>query len=348
VGKTWLRTLAKIAGYGILFLFAAAAVALTFTVGWRPIIGAKKRPLTSRRFEATPERLRRGQYLTRAVIPCMGCHSEWDDKANPPVMTSAPGAGQLLFEDGGLKVYARNITPDPETGIGNWSDDAIARAIREGISADGSPLFPAMPYEHFRHLSDEDLASIVVYLHTLPPVHHQVPRSTVPFPLSRLILSAPQPVIAPVAETDLSGLVKRGAYLTTIAICTDCHTPNTPPPTVGPIPGMDWAGGTVFDDGVTSANLTPDPSGIGYYDEALFLQTIRTGTVRARNLKPPMPWPIYRNMTDDDLKSVFAFLRTVKPVHHMVDNTEPPTLCKRCNQRHGLGDRNLAANITPQ
>ncbi len=54
----------------------------------------------------------------------------------------------------------------------------------------------------------------------------------------------------------------------------------------------------------------------------------------------PMPWPIYRNMTDDDLKAVFAYLRTLKPVHHMVDNAEPPTLCKRCGHKHGLGERN--------
>jgi mono/diheme cytochrome c family protein len=158
--------------------------------------------------------------------------------------------------------------------------------------------------------------------------------------LARLIQNVPQPVTEAVPPLDLSEPAKRGAYLSNMAICTDCHTPTSPPPKVGPLPGMDWAGGTVFEDGVVSANLTPDPSGIGYYDVALFVKTLRTGMVRARKLKPPMPWPIYRNMTDEDLTAVFAYLRTVKPVHHVVDNTETPTMCKRCGNRHGLGDRN--------
>ena len=170
---------------------------------------------------------------------------------------------------------------------------------------DGSVLFPVMPYQHFRHMSDEDIASVVVYLRTLPPARHQVPPSTVPFVLTRLVQSVPQPVSEPVPSPDQAGTVKRGEYLASMG-----------------------------------ANITPDASGIGYYDEALFIQTLRSGMVRARRLKGPMPWPIYRNMTDDDLKSVFAYLRTLKPVHHLVDNTELPTLCKRCNQRHGLGDRN--------
>ena len=71
-------------------------------------------------------------------------------KANPPVMAALEGSGQVLFEEGGLRIIAPNITSDPETGIGKWSDDAIARAIREGIAADGSTLFPVMPYEQFR------------------------------------------------------------------------------------------------------------------------------------------------------------------------------------------------------
>ena len=102
------------------------------------------------------------------------------------------------------------------------------------------------------------------------------------------------------------------------------------------------AGGTPMGEaeGVASANLTPDASGIGYYDEALFIQTIRTGSVRARKLNSVMPWWAFRNMTDDDLKALFAYLRTLKPVHHLVDNTEPPTQCRLCGQKHGLGHRN--------
>src|ERR1700726_4674381 len=94
----WGRLLGKISGYGILGLLLLAALALTFTVGWRPVIGAKKRPLTTRKFDVTPERMRRGDYLVHAVMHCMGCHSERDFKVNPPVLISKEGSGQVLFE----------------------------------------------------------------------------------------------------------------------------------------------------------------------------------------------------------------------------------------------------------
>jgi mono/diheme cytochrome c family protein len=336
--RSWGRLLARIAGYGFLVVLVLAALAITFTVGWRPVIGAKKRALTSRKFEVTPERMRRGDYLVHAVMHCMGCHSNLDIKANPPVLVSQEGGGQVLFEEGNFRLVAPNITSDRETGLGKWSDDAIARAIREGIAADGSTLFPVMPYEHFRHLSDEDLASIVVLLRSLPPAHSDLPPNKIPFMFSRLIQTAPQPVTEPVPAPDTSTLAMRGAYLVKMATCTDCHTPLNPK--FQPIPGMEMAGGNPMGEGVNSANITPDASGIGYYDEALFFQAIRTGSVRARKLNSAMPWWIFRNMTDDDLKAVFAYLRTLKPVHHIVDNTEKPTQCKICGQKHGLGDRN--------
>jgi mono/diheme cytochrome c family protein len=281
--------------------------------------------------------MQRGDYLVHAVMHCMGCHSKFDLKADPPDLASTEGSGQVLFEEGGLRIIAPNITSDPETGIGKWSDDAIARAIREGIAVDGSTLFPAMPYEHFRDLSDEDLASIVVFLRSLPPTHSEQPPNKIPFPISRFIQGVPEPVTEAVPEPDMSTPVKRGAYLVKMATCTDCHTPRDPK--FNPISGMEMAGGNPM-EGVYSANITPDASGIGYYDEAQFVQTIRTGSVRARKLKPIMLWWMFRNMTDDDLKAVFAYLRTLKPVHHLVDNTEKPAQCKLCGQKHGLGDRN--------
>ena len=111
-----------------------------------------------------------------------------------------------------------------------------------------------------------------------------------------------------------------------------------------PLPGMEFAGGQVFRGawGTTtvSANISPDPSGIGYYDEALFIQVLKTGYVKARKLDALMPVEQYSGLTDDDLKAMFAYLRTVKPVHHRVDNSEPPTYCKLCRSKHGAGDQN--------
>ena len=92
---------------------------------------------------------------------------------------------------------------------------------------------------------------------------------------------------------------------------------------------------------VTSANLTRDPSGISYYTPELFIRTIRTGKVGGvRRLSSAMPWIYIRNLTDDDLRAVFAYLESVAPVRHSVSNTEPPTLCRGCGRRHGLGNAN--------
>ena len=92
---------------------------------------------------------------------------------------------------------------------------------------------------------------------------------------------------------------------------------------------------------VTSPNITQDPSGIPYFDEALFIQTIRTGRVAGiRPLTRAMLWLEFRKLTDDDLGAIFEFLRSVPPVRHRVNNADPPTYCPRCGRRHGLGELN--------
>lgn len=120
------------------------AVAISVTIGWRPFLGPRTRPLTDRRFESTPERLARGHYLANAVSGCIYCHSEHDWKApGGPVVESKLGAGQIFpVADLPGTVVAPNITPDTATGAGAWSDDQLARAIREGIRHDGKTLFP--------------------------------------------------------------------------------------------------------------------------------------------------------------------------------------------------------------
>ena len=238
------------------------------------------------------------------------------------------------------KIVAPNLTPDPETGAGTWTDDQLARAIREGIGHDGRPLFPTMPYQDFRKMSDEDLASIVVYLRSLPPVRRSLPKSEIIFPVKYLIRGVPQPLTTPVATQDLSDPIHRGKYLIAMAGCAGCHTPQVRGQSV---PGMQLAGGFTLSGpwgSVATSNITPDASGIGYYDEALFLHVMKTGYVKARELSPIMPVFDFKNMTDDDLKAMFAYLRTLKPVKHRVDNTEPVSECRLCRMKHGGGKLN--------
>jgi mono/diheme cytochrome c family protein len=332
----------RMLGYVLLALIVLVAVAITFTIGWRPIIGPRARAVTDRRFEATPERLARGDYLVNAVAACFGCHSEvdWQNEVIPP---ATRGAGHLIFDKSIPWLHTANITQDKETGIGGWSDDEIARAVREGIGREGRTLFPMMPYQKFKIMSDEDLASIIVYLRTVPPVRQHIPPTEAPFPVNRFINAVPEPITEPVPEPDLSTPEKRGEYLVTLAGCADCHTPMDEQGQ--PRPGLEFAGGTEFQNPVgrvVSVNITPDPSGIPYYTDDLFVEAMRTGRVRARKLHPQMPYVIYRNMTDEDLRGVFAYLKTLPPVAHRVNNTDPPTDCPLCMVRHGLGDQNAA------
>jgi mono/diheme cytochrome c family protein len=338
----WTRLLLKAAGYGAAVLVVVVCVGITVTVGWRPFVGPKARPLTARRFEATPARLERGRYLVESVSACFACHTTYDQKDPAKSYAAArnKGGGGALDADGAPWLIAPNITPDAETGAGRWTDDMFARAIREGVGHDGRALFPAMPY--YRSYSDEDVASIVVYLRSIPAVKHELPKSEIPFPVSRLINTLPEPLSASVPEPDAATPAGRGEYLIKVADCAGCHTARGE--RGEPLAGMSYAGGNPFEDGkggaVAAANLTPDATGISYYDEALFVKAIRTGHVGARELSPHMPWWVYKGMTDEDLKAIYAYLRTLKPVAHRVDNTEQPTFCKICKQKHGLGERN--------
>lgn len=337
------RRLRKFVGLTLLIILALVILGITFTIGWRPFIGPKTRPLTDRSFEATPARLERGRYLANAVYGCLACHSERDpDITGMPPFPDKVGAGTVF--DGGADLPGRlvcpNITPDKETGVGNYTDDMLARAIREGIAHDGHALFPLMPYGNYRDMPDEDLASVIVYLRTLAPVRNSLPKTEIIFPVKYLIRNAPQPITTTVAEPDLSTPVKRGEFLTRMASCADCHTPQER----GQVkPGFEFAGGLLFNDksgAVMAANITPDASGISYYDENLFIESIRTGKVKARTLSPIMPWYFYSSMTDEDLKAIFAYLRTLKPVKHTVDNTLPASDCRLCGMKHGGGERN--------
>lgn len=317
----------------VVFLCLLVIAAISLTVGWRPILGPNKRATTDRQFERTPERVARGEYLTQNLLSCTTCHSQkdWTQHGAPQV----PGkelAGQVLPLPGfpGILV-APNLTPDPETGSANWTDDQIARAIREGIKHDGTTIFPIMPYRAYKDLSDEDLASVVVYLRSLAPIHNPLPASKINFPVNYLVRGAPQPVTTPV-PAPASDPISRGKYF--VSVGCGCHTENDKLPFAGgePLNGP-WGS-------VTSANITPDASGISYYTEATFITALRTGYVGARKLNSIMPFGEFKGLTDDDLKAIFAYLRTVQPIKHRVDNSLPPTYCKICKQKHGGGDQN--------
>jgi len=324
----------------IKLLFVVIALAgIVISIGYssrrKPSIAANRLV-----FAPTKERLERGRYIVEGPAHCFQCHSEVDWKNPGSQPKEGRKAGGTVFAEEGMEwLIAPNISPDVETGAGSWTDEQFARAIREGIGHDGRRLFPMMPYMNFRSMSDEDLASVVVYVRSIAPVRNVLPKTMLP-DVVKGSLPPHQPITAAVDGPDMSDPVARGKYLVTLGNCMMCHTPMEKGQPIG---ALAFGGGLTFTGPwgkVSSANITQDASGISYYDEAQFVKTLRTGQVGARKLNSIMPWGYFRNMTDDDLKSIFAYLRTVKPVQHRVDNTETATACPICRGHHGFGERN--------
>src|SRR5687768_3212236 len=276
------RTMGRKRRIAELTLVVVALAGVTLSIGYTTRKNTPTEPVRSFNFNPTVARLERGRYIVEGPAHCFQCHSEvdWQNPGAQP-KTGRKAAGTVFIEDGMDWLIAPNITPDRETGAGTWTDDQFARAIREGIGHDGRRLFPVMPYMNFREMSDEDLASVVVYLRSLSPVRNQLPKTVIPEP-AKAHVPPPQPLTAPVRGPDMSDPVARGKYLVTLGNCMSCHTPMNKQGQ--PLMQLAFAGGMRFTGpwgAVTSANITPDASGISYYDEALFVKTLRTGQVRS-------------------------------------------------------------------
>lgn len=322
---------------------SAGAALLAVAAGCREKPHAWARPLRDVSFEKTEARRERGRYLAEGVLQCFACHSDRDvSKPGAPPVEGRKGAGHVWRDDGTYRLVAPNLTPDVETGSGRWTDDMLARAIREGVGHDGRPLHPQMWYMAFRYLADEDLASVVVYLRSIPAVRNALPQTRLKAEEATEVTKNLWPLADPVPPPELSTAVERGRYLARVADCSGCHTAWEAPLN----PGR-YGGGNLIETMATGAplkafsrNLTQDPSGIPYFDDALFLEAIRTGNVRGRALSPLMPWVVFAKMTDGDLRAIAAYLATVPRVRHLVDAAEPVGRCALCGQEHGGGALN--------
>lgn len=279
--------------------------------------------------------LARGRYLVEGLLQCMICHSErdWEAPGAPPV-EGRKGAGRVIQRDGEYRIVAPNLTPDPETGAGEWTDEQLIRAIRRGIGHDGRPLHPLMYYDKFRRLTDADVKAVVAYLRSLEPVRNPLPPTRLS-PEQRERAESRSP--ASLDPIDLASLdsLERGRALVILGDCIGCHTGWR-----APRRAPELAGGNRIMRGERSAfstNLTPHPSGMPY-DAETFINVIRTG--KGGTLHPLMPWIVFRELTEEDLRLVHAYLRTRFPAAHHVDNRTEPTSCSVCGQRHGLGELN--------
>jgi len=272
----------------------------------------------------------RGEYLANHVAGCMDCHSKRDfTKYAGPVIPGSEGGGGLLFGPKfGLPgmIYGKNITPDAATGIGAWTDDDILRAMTQGINKKGDTLFPIMPYPNFNRMAKTDLLSIIAYIRTLKPISNAVPARQIFVPIAAVY---PGKFLQPTADSNMappaSDVVKYGGYLAMVADCGTCHSPLTPQ---GPDHTRMFAGGYIFDLGsnkVTSANITPDSTGIGNWSEERFMNKFITYRDSSQINRDPgnqntiMPLSLYAGMKDEDLKAIYAYLRTVQPISNVVE-----------------------------
>lgn len=287
------------------------------------------------KIEPTPERLARGDYLFNHVATCSGCHSmRQNGKFNfPPLADRFAGGGrQFPAVDGSEDefVISSNITPYT---LGEWTDGEIFRATTEGIGRNGRPL-QFMPYKAFARIDSEDVYALIAHMRTLSPVALDWPQprvsSTAPFPQPDHSRFGPPAMVRPAADATSAD---RGEYLVAVGECIYCHTAKEE----GDYVGENFAGGRVFQKpgyGIfRSANITPDlETGIGSWDRETFIarfKSLSPERVGAIDVEPGEPnlymtWWKFSGMTEEDLGSIYDYLRTVKPVRNEVTQFEPP------------------------
>ncbi len=259
-----------------------------------------------------PDQLTHGRYLVETIAGCGNCHTP--HLPDGSLDNSMAFAGAFVIEEPVFKAYARNITPDMETGIGSWTEDQIVNAIRNGQRPDGTFLGPPMSFAWYKRMSDTDAYAIAAYMKTVKPIRNEVPESTYQFPLTGY-----GPMVTSVPDVPKTDIVKYGEYLAgPVGHCMDCHTT-----LVNGVQDMSMLGrgGNIFskpfiyDWVAISANITPHPqAGLGMWTDDEIKRAITEGISRnGRELLPFMPYDLYKKMQPGDLDAVVAYLRSLPP-----------------------------------
>lgn len=216
------------------------------------------------------ELVAKGESLAGAGY-CATCHT---------VKGGAPYAGGYGLPTPFGVIYSTNITPDPETGIGRWSEAAFARAMQEGVARDGSHLFPAFPFDHFTKVTDEDVKALYAYFMTRPPIRAMAKSNTVPFPLNIRMLQAGWKVLffsnrRYQPDATKSTEWNRGAYLAEgLSHCGACHTPRN---LLGAEKSSDAYAGAVIDGWIAPALTEANPAPLPWSQVDLF-SYLRSGS----------------------------------------------------------------------
>lgn len=268
--------------------------------------------------------IEKGRYLARAA-DCIACHT---------VEGGREYAGGLPFKLPFGTIYAPNITPDKETGIGNWTDAEFVRAMHRGVGKGGEMLYPAFPYAEYARMTTDDALAIKAYLFSLQPVSAKAPKNTLGFPYNqRYLMRGWRMLFVPdgqfVPDPGKPEAVNRGAYLVeALGHCGECHTPRNM--LYGLDNGRKFAGAVA--EGWTAYNITSDKqAGIGGWsddDLAAYLSTgYATGHGAAAGNMGEAVNDSLHYLTPNDIHAMVAYMRTVPPQGGEAGvNADPPAL----------------------
>jgi mono/diheme cytochrome c family protein len=290
---------------------AASGIATPGAAGPSPSSEADVLPAGAAADATSADLVKRGEYLAR-IGDCVACHTA--DK-------SRPFAGGLPIGTPFGTLYTPNITPDPDTGIGRWTDADFLRAMQEGIGKEGEHLYPAFPYAEYTRVAESDLLAIRAYLKTLTPIRYTPPRSDLSFPFNQRWLMFVWKLFnfhegRFVPDPKQSPQWNRGAYLVEgLAHCEECHTPRN---VMQGLKSSERFSGAV-QAGWRAFNITPDKAGgIGNWSEDDLVHYLATGVAPGRaNAAGPMADVVADStqyMTPDDLRAIGVYLRSVPAV----------------------------------
>jgi len=269
--------------------------------------------------EITPELISKGAYLARAG-DCVACHTAHDG--------GKTFAGGLGIESPIGTIYATNITPDKETGIGGWSYGDFERAVRRGINHNGSALYPAMPFPSYAKVSDEDTQALYAYfMKGVEPVKQANKANDIPWPLSirwplaywRTFFSpTPESTPAPVAGVDPK--IARGAYLVQgLGHCGSCHTPRA---LTMQEKGLDEKNPDYLTGALLNDWSVPALRGVGHWSQDEIVDYLGSGRNDKASVAGEMTDVVANStshMTDEDLHAMAAYLKSLgsdaKPVY---------------------------------
>ncbi len=276
--------------------------------------------------------IEKGRYLARAA-DCAACHT---------AEGGAPYAGGRAFVLPFGTLYSTNITPDKETGIGNYGDADFLDAVHKGLAPGKTKLYPAMPFASYTYMTDDDARAIKAYLFSLEPVHAPAPTNTLAFPFNQRPLMGIWALLFNSDKrfeprTGRDPQWNRGAYLVeALAHCGECHTPRN---LLQALDQREKFTGTV-QAGWRAYNVTSDPkSGVGAWSEAELAQYLSTGHAAGRGTATgPMGEAVDHSLqylTGGDVSAIVAYLRSV-PAIASSDLPEPKAAAAPASHAEGV------------